>query len=315
MSLKSGMKKDIQGMLDLKVALGHCANTHKYRLNDFDDYCYIHFPKVSVLTEEIAMGWLVKKENESFNNQKLRMTTVRELGKYQMAMGLDAYVLPREMIGKYTRFIPYLFSDGELRALFKTIDTIGTGKTKGSSNSGLILPVVCRMLYCCGLRPGEPLRLKRNDVNLKNGELFIRNSKGSKDRIVMMSDELLELSSRYDSLMGKRDYFFQSPRCGMYRLNWLRANLRKCWEASGLDNGVKQPRVYDFRHNFATRTIMKWIDKGIDILAMIPALSEYMGHYDFETTMYYVHLLPERLIRSAGINWDRFTGIYPEVEK
>jgi len=315
MSLKSGMMRDIQGMLDLKVALGYAADTHKYRLNDFDGYCYRHFPKASILTEEMAMGWLVKKENESGNNQKLRMTTVRELGKYQMAMGMDAYVLPREMIGTTTRFIPYLFSDDELKVLFETMDTLGPGKTKHSSDRGLILPVVYRMLYCCGLRPGEPLRLKHDDVNLKNGELFIRNSKGGKDRIVMMSDELLEMSSRYDSWMGKRDYFFQSPGYGMYRTNWLRTNLHKYWEASGLNQGVKQPRVYDFRHNFATRTMMRWVDTGTDILSMIPALSEYMGHYDFKTTMYYIHLLPERLVRSAGIDWDRFAGIYPEVKK
>jgi hypothetical protein len=47
---------------------------------------------------------------------------------------------------------------------------------------------------------------------------------------------------------------------------------------------------------------------------MLPYLRAYMGHEEFESTAYYIHLLPENLVRSAGINWEALNAILPEVE-
>ena len=42
----------------------------------------------------------------------------------------------------------------------------------------------------------------------------------------------------------------------------------------------------------------------------VSTLSTYMGHVTLEETLYYVHLLPERLKSSPGIDWDMLSGIY-----
>jgi len=55
---------------------------------------------------------------------------------------------------------------------------------------------------------------------------------------------------------------------------------------------------------------MKWIDDGRDVMTLLPYLSTYMGHADFTSTLYYIHLLPERLRKSAGINWKQFRTIF-----
>jgi hypothetical protein len=46
---------------------------------------------------------------------------------------------------------------------------------------------------------------------------------------------------------------------------------------------------------------------------MLAYLRAYMGHENFSSTMYYVHLLPENLIRSAGIDMSAFDKLLPEV--
>ncbi|MCR2018208.1 hypothetical protein NSB04_00345 [Blautia pseudococcoides] len=46
----------------------------------------------------------------------------------------------------------------------------------------------------------------------------------------------------------------------------------------------------------------------------MPYLSAYMGHAGFKDALYYIHLLPENLLRSAAIDWDRFEAVIPEVE-
>ena len=67
---------------------------------------------------------------------------------------------------------------------------------------------------------------------------------------------------------------------------------------------------YDLRHNFATRTLHKWIEQGLDINEYIPYLSTYMGHASFSSTFYYIHLLPEKL---SLMNFTNCNGIIPEV--
>jgi hypothetical protein len=58
--------------------------------------------------------------------------------------------------------------------------------------------------------------------------------------------------------------------------------------------------------------MMRWIDDGKDVMTLLPYLGTYMGHGDFNSTLYYIHLLPERLRRSAGIDWEQFSPIFGE---
>ena len=45
-------------------------------------------------------------------------------------------------------------------------------------------------------------------------------------------------------------------------------------------------------------------------MELLPYLSAYMGHSELTSTLYYVHLLPENLRRSKGVDWDRLSRIY-----
>ena len=72
-------------------------------------------------------------------------------------------------------------------------------------------------------------------------------------------------------------------------------------------------RVYDLRHRFASAVLNRWLDGGQDLLAMLPYLSAYMGHDHFSETAYYIHILPENLVKSAGIEWASFDELVPEV--
>jgi hypothetical protein len=48
-------------------------------------------------------------------------------------------------------------------------------------------------------------------------------------------------------------------------------------------------------------------------MAMLPFLRSYMGHDKLSETAYYIHILPENLIKSPGIDWDALNAILPEV--
>ena len=73
-------------------------------------------------------------------------------------------------------------------------------------------------------------------------------------------------------------------------------------------------RVYDLRHRFATAVLNSWLDEKQDIHSRLPYLRTYMGHKDIESTAYYIHLLPENLVKSAGIDWESMGQIFPRAE-
>ena len=84
---------------------------------------------------------------------------------------------------------------------------------------------------------------------------------------------------------------------------WMSANPNV--PASDLTNF----RPYDLRHRFASELLQKWIDEGKDLYAMLPYMRTYMGHVRFEDTAYYIHLLPDRLISSSGVDWDAIDSV------
>lgn len=73
-------------------------------------------------------------------------------------------------------------------------------------------------------------------------------------------------------------------------------------------------RVYDLRHRFASAALHRWLDEGKDLYSRLPYLRTYMGHKELAATAYYIHLLPENLVKSAGIDWDALGRMIPEVE-
>jgi len=72
-------------------------------------------------------------------------------------------------------------------------------------------------------------------------------------------------------------------------------------------------RPYDLRHRFASTVLLRWMDEGRDLYAMLPYLRAYMGHESFSSTAYYIHLMPENLMKSAGVDWSFFNKLLPEV--
>lgn len=310
---KSTFSNDIISFIKMKQSLGFSENTYANALHLFDTYCLNMEPAPDKLTQELVEGWSVRRETESPNGQNRRLSTLREFSKYLVLIGKGEYVVPTSMTGTNDPFVPYIYTDEEIKIFFHETDIVKPAK--GSLNRELVLPVLFRMMFCCGLRPQETLKLRRENVDHDTGTLMIIDSKIHKDRSIVMAEDLADLCRKYDDKMEKiipdREFYFQHPKKGSnYSSNWQRQQFQRCWRSAGIRfrNG-RHPRVYDFRHNYATRTIARWMDEGIDVISHLPCLSEYMGHSSIEDTAYYIHLVPERFVASGISEW---SGI-PEV--
>ena len=139
----------------------------------------------------------------------------------------------------------------------------------------LIMPVLFRVLYCCGLRANEALKLKGEDVDLQQGILTIRNSKNGKTRYVPMSAELTKVCADYDKtrLVGPpgSDWFFAAPDGGRYDIRAIYDTFRTLLWKAGISHGGrgKGPRLHDFRHPNVkpkTQTFSRHTFESIQIL-------------------------------------------------
>lgn len=284
----------ISALVATKRSAGFTYETAQYYLRDFDNYCCRH-PHYSSLGRELVLGWAKIKDRETPAVHKVRLSPIRELGKYMQSVGVsEAFVLPTGISRKVERYVPHFFTSEELVAFFAACDNLKPHQ--GMHARALVLPALFRLLYCCGLRTCEARTLRVENVDLNDGRIEIISSKGCRSRSVPISQDLLQLLNRYDARVSKiyphRIYFFPTTRSQCY--GSLSTVFRKIWTAAGLGQGCgNRPRAYDFRHHFALSNLNRWIAGGVDVNSRLPYLSRYMGHSCIESTDYYLHLVPE----------------------
>ena len=314
---KSGLSRRMQEFLDYEKAAGYSEFTYLSRLRNLDAFLTDSYPQGNVLDKEMVLEWAVRRENESPSTFNNRCGFIRKFARYLASTGEQAYILPDKFCPSGSGFTPYIFSDAELTALFRSIDRL----TDPDPFVPFVLSTAFRLIYTCGLRPNESRNLKRSNINLKTGEILITETKRHKERIVVMSQDMLELAGSYsfirDAAYPDSIYFFPSPDGGTYPSAWYQKHLKKAFHEAHADiSGDELPwvRVYDLRHRFASAVLMRWIDSGKDLYSRLPYLQSYMGHSRLSSTAYYIHLLSENLVRSAGIDWNVLETIIPEVE-
>ncbi len=308
MTFKGRLNEAFEEMMKYRKSVGYATVTYRSSVPPFINFCIENYPESDYITSEMVDEWLAFYPYTN-NSKAAFISLLREYTKYLNFLGYEDFIPDDDYVVKRTAFNPYLFTDDELSGLFNIIDAY-TGKTCGKRYlPEVVLPVYTRLLYCCGLRPQEPPAIRIGDLDLETGDVYIRQSKRHKDRHIIMSEDMLNLCRRYDSVAGTRQWFFQKWDGTQYETSWYNQIWRNLTAKSGIPWRGKT-RPYDLRHAFASRNIIRWIDSGKNVMELLPYLSAYMGHSELTSTLYYVHLLPEKLRRSKGIDWNLLSHVY-----
>jgi integrase len=263
-------------------------------LADFDSYCMENYPNASLLTPEIAETWIRNTESESSAHMSRRVRMIKHIGEYQNMLGKAAYI-PDYSIKYNKAEEPRLFSDEQLVEFFRNVDTqIATTPTFPYND--IIFPAMFRLIYCCGLRSSEACNLKVEDVDLIQGTLAIYRSKGFRDRLIHMSDDVRDLCLRfhtfYSKVIPERSYFFQvSPT----RERFTSAEVGKVFDSVLKKTTFskapgKKFTTHGLRHLFAVQNINKCAEQGENFMNWIQYLYKYLGHKNIQHTMYYLHI-------------------------
>lgn len=249
------------------------------------------------ITKEFAERWSKKNLNESERYRYERVRSAAQFSLYLCDLGIDSYI-PKLPPYPHGTFIPYIYSQKEMAAIFKASDELRLSVR--SMNSTLFsIPTLLRMLYSTGVRIGEVLALKEDDVNLDEKFLRVKDSKNGKQRLIPISDSLVSVCRKYVKYKNqlplgkiKSGYFFvklNGKKCTHLSISkWFKRCLAQADIRHVGRNNL--PRIHDLRHTFAVNSMANMADVGIDLYASLPILSTYLGHQSLEATNHYVRL-------------------------
>ena len=136
------------------------------------------------------------------------------------------------------------------------------------------------IIYACGLRRSELLNLKPQDIDSKRHLLMIRNAKGRKDRVVPISDKLIEMLREYYKLFKPKTWLFEGQKTGEQYSEESLAKVLK--NALSLCKITKPVTLHWLRHSYATHLL----ESGTDLRY----IQELLGHKSSKTTEIYTHV-------------------------
>ena len=280
----------------------------------FDRYCIKNYPTQKKLTQEIVDDWCKKRPHESNNSCRSRIYVVVSFIRYlrnRNKTEITDPIIPRKESRVY---IPHAFTELELKNFFYACDTLpNKPKTEEIRSRKISIPIFFRLLYSSGLRTNEARMLKVENVNLEEGVINIKYSKGHNQHYVVLHDSMVELLIHYNSaiekLYPKRKYFFPSRDDLCHNRAWVQKNFRLLWDKYNSSYAT----AYQLRHNYAITNINSWSNDGFEINDKLLYLSKSMGHSNLQSTMYYYSLVP-RLSKIIESNTESdFNDIVPEV--
>ena len=306
----------IEAFVRRQRSVGRPYTTSQQKLAAFDRFCAEHHPDAHEITRDVAMQWAERRLGEHVNTLIRRITPVRQFAKYLNGLGQTAYVIPTGIPARGQRYVPHIYTTQELHAFFQAVDQCPYDPH--SPVRHLVVPVLFRVLYCCGLRSSEVIRLTVDDVDLDIGVLDIRQSKGHKDRRVVLAPDVVDLCRTYDQLVRKRlssrTAFFPNHRGEHYGKHFLGYAFHMFWDRAEIGPvSGNPPRVHDFRHSFCVHRLNQWVREKKDLNAFLPYLSMYLGHEHLSETDYYLHLVPEFFPILTEATEARFAALIPEV--
>lgn len=293
---KSVLAPHIEGLVKQKKANGFVYDSEAYILKLFDRFYLENGYNELIITRDISMQWATQKKSEGNNFRRVRVSCLRQLSLYMNSMGIESYI-PHSMPSA-TLTVPYLLDRKEIAALFYVIDTYLPQDPRWHRFS-MEYQVLYRMYYCCGMRVSEACCLKKEDVNLDKGILTVRQSKGNKDRLVYMADDLTFLCRKYSRKMEIMcpDSIWYFPRMSYQKhldKSHISAKFKKFWRMTPYaEKCSKEPTPHGLRHAFVINRLNQWMEKGLQLDIMMPYLSRYLGHSDIEHSMYYYHHVKE----------------------
>jgi integrase/recombinase XerD len=290
------LTKAIQDYLALRRNLGFKLRDTGMVLAKFASF--MEQRNADCITTQLALDWAQQPSDVQPALWAQRLSYVRCFARHHIASDPKTEVPPPGLLPfRAARANPYLYSIEEIQRLLEAALQLSPGMELRRWTFHALLG----LLSVTGLRVGEALRLKLDDVDLDNGVLTVRGTKFGKSRLVPIHastrDVLASYRTRRARLLNHRVavHFFVTRTGHQLDGGDVRRTFYHLSRQIGLRgmNDGHGPRLHDFRHRFAVETLLGWYRSGQDVERRLPVLSTYLGHVHVSDTYWYLSAHPE----------------------
>jgi integrase len=299
------LRSALERYLIMRQGFGYKYQKQARRLADF--VSFMEARKATTITTKLALEWATLPPGRHASWAS-RLTDVRGFARHVANFDPETEAPPAGLLPRLKRAKPHIYSDAEIDALLAAALALppANGLRRWTYHHLFGLIVVT------GMRLSEAIGLQRGDVDLEEGVLTVRQSKFGKSRLIPLHPTtrtaLRSYAKRRDAHLGSRcsAHFFVAERGGRLLHQYVHRVFWRLSRETGLrcPGDHTGPRVHDFRHSFAIRTLLGWYREGIDVEQRLPALSTYLGHACVRDTYWYLSACPE-LVQEAARRLDR----------
>jgi integrase len=291
--------------LRLREALGYQMQAEKILLPEFVAYVKAQ-PNNHPIRAKLALEWACQASaHRGASGAPRRLSLARGFLRYLQASAPDTEVPSPGLLPTPRRPKPFLFTPTQMTAL---LEAAQASRPRGSLRPHTLASLL-GLLASTGLRVGEAIRLQVDQVKLELGppQLHILETKFHKSRIVPLHPSTAERLRHYQVQQahlhydGLSDAFFVSEqgqhlnRRGLH--DWFVRLCRRL--AIEPTDGGRTPCLTSFRHTFAVTRMQCWYQQGLDVQALLPHLSVYLGHVHPQESYWYLTAVPELLGAAA----------------
>lgn len=213
-------------------------------------------------------GYILRKNlSVSYQNQVINAIKLFYRNRFNRVMDLNNIQRPRR-----EKRLPNVLSKQEVKAILE-------------APTNLKHRAMLSLIYACGLRRSELLNLTLKDVLSDRNLLFIRQSKGKKDRVVPISHKTIEMLRDYYKAFKPKTWLFegQIPNT-KYSEKSLKNVLKQSLTKAKI---TKKVTLHWLRHSYATHLL----ESGTDLRY----IQELLGHSSSRTTEIYTHVSTKSL--------------------
>lgn len=257
-------------LLDYLMAQNYSANTLSSYTKWFNVFMRVHhYQNPDTLTEMQVVKYLSWMTEKGLSPSSLNMVVNALLYYFRTVLKKDSFEikLPRP---RREHHLPTVLTMEECFRIFGFVD---------NPKHKLLLLIG----YGAGLRRSEISTLKWQDILFDEHKIHIKQSKGNKDRIVMLPNSIVAILQNYRAIYPSDEWVF----AGQYKGEAISAStvqvvMRQAVAKAGLE---KKATVHTLRHSFATHLL----ESGTDIRY----IQQLLGHANVNTTMIYTHITPK----------------------
>ena len=145
--------------------------------------------------------------------------------------------------------------------------------------------VIFKTIYSSGIRLSELINLKISDIDSEGMLIYIRGGKGMKERVTLLSGELLILLRQYFRRYKPKTWLFEAAENKQFTPRAIQKMFHDSFDKTGI---LKKATIHTLRHCFATHLL----EHGTDLRYV----QHLLGHKNLKTTEIYTHVTSKAIL-------------------